>query len=126
MKTTYHSQKREAILKKLRSTKSHPSAEWIYNELKAEYPGIGIATVYRNLKKFREDGTIQSVATVGGHERYDADISNHIHFICDTCGEVSDVDFEQKHIKLESHLQQKGYSVAICTTNLRGKCNKCA
>lgn len=126
MKTTYHSNKRNAILEKLRSTKSHPSAEWIYNELKSDIPSIGIATVYRNLRKFREDGIIQSVATVCGQERYDADISTHIHFICDSCSKVSDIEFDQDYSSLEQHLSAKGFATLLCTTNLRGKCDECA
>ena len=47
-----NSKKRDAILEKLKSTTSHPTAEWIYLELKKDYPKLSLATVYRNLKSF--------------------------------------------------------------------------
>ena len=47
-----HSKKRDAILTCLRQTKSHPTAEWIYQKLKPEYPNLSLGTVYRNLSEF--------------------------------------------------------------------------
>ncbi|MDD3231332.1 MAG: transcriptional repressor [Oscillospiraceae bacterium] len=88
------SRKREAILEVLRSTKSHPTADWIYQQLKPSVPDLSLGTVYRNLNRFKEDGTIISVGVVDGQERYDADVTPHSHFICDTCGAVLDVNDE--------------------------------
>lgn len=86
-----HSRKRDAILACLQSTKSHPSAEWIYAQLKPTIPDLSLGTVYRNLAEFRSSGQIISVGTVGGTERFDADLTPHAHFICDLCGAVIDL-----------------------------------
>ena len=59
MNTTRHSPKREAILECLRSTTCHPSAEWVYAQLKPRIPDLSLATVYRNLARFRAEGTVQ-------------------------------------------------------------------
>ena len=40
-----YSRQREALLEVLRSTKSHPSAYWIYEELKKDFPKISLGTV---------------------------------------------------------------------------------
>lgn len=48
------SKQREAIIKVLRSTSAHPSAEWIYAKVKKEIPNVGLATVYRNLRLLKE------------------------------------------------------------------------
>ena len=61
MNTTRHSPKREAILECLRSTTCHPSAEWVYAQLKPRIPGLSLATVYRNLARFRAEGTVQVI-----------------------------------------------------------------
>lgn len=110
-----YSRKREAILTLLRGTKIHPSAEWVYQELKPQFPDLSLGTVYRNLSRFKEEGTIVSIGTVKGQERYDADISPHSHLICTRCGAVLDVtgDFvregadalaaAQCEAKVESH-----------------------
>ncbi|MGE4277314.1 MAG: transcriptional repressor, partial [Lawsonibacter sp.] len=60
-RTIRHSKKREAILSAIRSTKSHPSAEWVYQTLKPTHPDLSLGTVYRNLLFFQEHGDIQSV-----------------------------------------------------------------
>lgn len=86
-----YSEKREAILRLLQSTQSHPTADWIYQSLKPTHPDLSLGTVYRNLAFFQEQGTVRSVAVVGGQERYDADMSPHSHFICDRCGAVLDL-----------------------------------
>ncbi len=56
-----HSRKRDAILECLRCTTSHPTAEWVYNQLKPTIPDLSLATVYRNLAIFKAEGTIDSV-----------------------------------------------------------------
>ena len=86
-----YSKKREAILEAMRSTDCHPSAEWVYHKLKSEFPDLSLGTVYRNIALFREDGTLVSVGTVNGQERFDADLSPHPHLICSRCNAVIDV-----------------------------------
>ena len=56
---TRYSPKREAILQCLRSTTCHPSAEWVYSQLKPQIPDLSLATVYRNLARFRSEGAVQ-------------------------------------------------------------------
>lgn len=89
--TTRYSKKREAILTLLRSTKTHPTAEWIYQNLKQEIPDLSLGTVYRNLNFFREQSLAQSVGTVAGQERFDGNPAPHPHFVCDRCHAVLDV-----------------------------------
>ena len=83
--------KRNAILSCLQHSKSHPSAEALYQELRQEHPDISLATVYRNLSLFRNQGIIRSLGTVGGVERFDGEVSPHAHFVCSGCGAVADL-----------------------------------
>lgn len=85
------SRKREAVLASLKATTSHPTAEWIYHELKNDYPKISLATVYRNLKVLQDSGEIVSLGTIAGQERFDGQTMRHDHFICESCGAVLDV-----------------------------------
>ena len=39
------SRQREAILKVLRATDTHPTANWIYDEVRREIPNISLGTV---------------------------------------------------------------------------------
>ena len=87
-----YSKKREAILDVMRSTKEHPSAEWVYTKLKPLFPDLSLGTVYRNLALFRRNGDVVCIGTVAGQERFDCDIHPHPHFICTNCHRVIDLD----------------------------------
>ena len=43
------SKKRDAMLALLQSTHCHPSADWVYREMKVRYLDLSLGTVYRNL-----------------------------------------------------------------------------
>ena len=85
------SRKREAILALLRSTATHPTADWIYQQLLPTFPDLSLATVYRNLAQMKEAGLICSVGVVCGQERYDAETRPHTHFVCQNCHGVTDL-----------------------------------
>ena len=121
-----HFKKRNAILEYLRNTTSHPSAETIYTDLKQEIPDLSMGTVYRNLNLFKQQGLVVSVATVKGVERYDANTSSHVHFICDGCDDV--VDLHQ--MKIPDSLSEEvenaiGCKVGTCTLSFTGTCREC-
>ncbi|MDR2753837.1 MAG: transcriptional repressor [Oscillospiraceae bacterium] len=86
-----NSKKRAAILAALQGTRAHPTADWIYRQLKPAIPGLSLGTVYHNLVAFKEAGLAVGVATVDGKERFDGNTAPHAHFICKKCGAVLDV-----------------------------------
>lgn len=83
--------KRNTILSHLQSTTVHPSAEDLHRMISADHPDISLATVYRNLALFKSEGTIRSLGTVNGVERFDGCIAPHSHLVCRDCGCVADV-----------------------------------
>ncbi len=85
------SAKREAIYETLVSTDIHPSAEWVYEQLKPKMPGLSLGTVYRNLAVFKEMGLARSVGVINGQERFDAKMTQHPHFICQKCFRIIDI-----------------------------------
>lgn len=82
---------RAAIYRFLRGTRSHPRAEVVYRELKPEYPGMSLNTVYKTLLALEQAGLIQRFTTGESVFRYDADTSPHVHAVCLKCGRVADV-----------------------------------
>ena len=118
--------KREAILELLRETDTHPSAEWVFQQLKRIYPDLSLGTVYRNLTAFRQEGLITSVGVVKGQERFDANIEPHTHFFCSECGGVMDLH----EIATPSEMAQAadevyGVHVDRCQLSFEGKCKNC-
>ncbi len=120
-----HSHKRDAIYNAIRSTKTHPSAEWIYKKLKPEYPDLSLGTVYRNISRFKDDGSIITVGVVNGQERYDGNTVPHTHFICDVCGRVIDIDGASDPVADTSALIENGFDIRRFELTFYGKCPLC-
>lgn len=121
-----YSRKREAILKAVRSTTCHPTADWVYQALKPKFPDLSLGTVYRNLTQLRKDGTIISIGNVNGQERYDGNIRPHTHFVCSHCHRVLDIpgDFVNKE-QTKAEAERLGLEVDSCDLLLHGICDKC-
>ncbi|MBQ6896560.1 MAG: transcriptional repressor [Oscillospiraceae bacterium] len=121
-----HSKKRDAILQAIRSTDCHPSAEWIYSQVKPIYPDISLGTVYRNLALFEETGEVIAVATVDGQKRYDATADPHTHFICECCKSVIDVETPQPFAEMYTALSREhGFRADHHSLTFYGRCDKC-
>lgn len=128
-KTKRYSKKREAILQALRSSDGHPSADEIYRTLHPAYPDLSLATVYRNLAHFKEEGLAVSIGKVDGQERFDARVCPHAHLICQDCGAVLDFpQVEQEEILslVRKAAWQGGMRVARSELTCYGLCPKCS
>lgn len=80
---------KKIIIDYLKSVKTHPSAETVYLMAKNKLPRISRGTVYRILKKLKEKGEIQVIPAEV--TRYDGDLSQHSHFICQKCNKIFDL-----------------------------------
>lgn len=125
-KTRKRSRKRDAILSCIRAARRHPSAEWIYDQLKPEIPDLSRGTVYRNLRIFLEEGLVASVGVVEGLERFDGDVSPHAHFICRQCGEILDLPGLASLETMAGQVETlTGGRVGSCTLAFSGLCREC-
>lgn len=91
MATTKFSRQREAILRYLKSTTSHPTAELVYNEVRKSYPQVSLGTVYRNLNLLSENGSILRLQCGDGSEHFDATTASHPHLFCRECHSLIDL-----------------------------------
>jgi Fe2+ or Zn2+ uptake regulation protein len=120
------SKQREAILRILQSTDIHPTADWIYDQVRKVIPNISLGTVYRNLNLLIEEGLIREVNIQGtASARYDANLEPHHHFICLICNSVYDLPFSKEKINVESFLEDKNFKVKFVKLDIFGICNKC-
>ena len=116
---------REAILSVHRSADSHPTADWIYDEVRKAIPNISKGTVYRNLKILRESGEISELNLSGTVSRFEGRQENHYHFRCDRCRQVFDLD-EPVNNELDERVARKtGFKVSYHQLEFRGLCNDC-
>ncbi len=82
---------RRKILEFLENTKSHPTADSIYNEIVKEIPTISRTTVYNTVNKLAEEGIIKCIKTKNSEMRFDACTEPHYHFVCNECGHIYDI-----------------------------------
>lgn len=86
--------------------------------------GLGIATVYRNIKAFVEEGELSVVELPGEPPRYERQgLDHHHHFRCSNCERVFDVPGCQ--LKLEKPLP-RGFKVESHEVYFSGKCPECS
>ena len=118
--------KRNAIYDCLCQSKAHPSAETIYTQLKPQIPDLSLATVYRNLNLFKQQGLAISVSTVKGVERFDGNVEPHVHFICTDCGAVIDLEnMTVPHSLSATAEESTGGRIAECQLSFTGACRNC-
>ncbi|MCZ8517786.1 Fur family transcriptional regulator [Paenibacillus filicis] len=116
---------RHAILSYLLHTMSHPTADEIYKALSPRFPSMSVATVYNNLKVFIEAGLVREM-TYGDHSsRFDADLSDHYHALCEQCGKL--VDFAYKPLDDLEHAahEMTGFRVKSHRVEVYGICSDC-
>ena len=81
---------RETVLKVLGENEGIPmNPEDVYRLAKEEYPGIGLATVYRTLELFCDLGLVLRVHLHEGSQHYEINTGkHHHHMVCVSCGSV--------------------------------------
>ncbi len=83
---------RAAIRQVLMDAHRPLNAQEVLERAQDESPGIGIATVYRNLKALVASNWLESVELAGEPARYEVrGKDHHHHFRCDSCGKVYDI-----------------------------------
>ena len=88
------SRQRERILNLLRNTDTHPTASWIYDEIKKDFTNLSMGTVYRNINILVDQNLIQKIEAGSSFDRFDANVSTHYHFICRECGSIDDLQMD--------------------------------
>ncbi len=116
---------KEAILKVLKATFSHPTADWIYHEVRKEIPNISLGTVYRNLRTLSKRGEILELDFSGSLGRFDGQTNDHYHFRCDRCGNIFDVDETADKGMDERVAQNTGFWITHHRLEFRGLCLDC-
>jgi Fur family peroxide stress response transcriptional regulator len=118
-----YSRQREAIRRQIADRGDHPTAETLYSELKADYPELSLATVYRNLSQLVEWGEVARIDGCGA-ARFDWIVEPHSHFFCRECGCV--VDMPEADDKLPRDIAERFDGVIESSaSNFFGLCREC-
>lgn len=112
------------VFEAVSTTKSHPTAEWVYETVRRQLPRVSLGTVYRNLQRLVAEGKLRSFER-DGRIRYDADLELHDHFSCDRCGLLMDIPRLNESLPAERRLRARGFAIAGRTLEFHGLCRKC-
>ena len=116
---------RELILKELKKSKRHLSADELYERVKKVMPRISLATVYRNLEILSEAGMIAKLEISGRQKRFDYDVGEHDHIYCVQCHRVDNIILDRSLIEREEMRAAEGYSVTGMRVEFAGICPSC-
>ncbi len=115
---------RFAVYANLLRRSDHPTVEEILTEVNRDLPISSKATVYSALAVLREVGLVREVLLEEGITRYDANVTPHHHFYCQTCGAIQDIDW-QTFSSLKLDRLPPGIEVESYEVTVRGQCDCC-
>jgi Fur family peroxide stress response transcriptional regulator len=117
---------RALIYRIVASTERHPTADWVYEQARRQIPNVSLGTVYRNLQVLEREGRIRSLGFLGRATRYDADLSDHYHFVCGGCGAIFDMEKpEDGDARVGELLREREFTVTGHRLEFRGLCPDC-
>ena len=116
---------REIILDELNRSKTHPTADELFDRIKKKLPRISLATVYRNLEILSAAGLIKKLEISGRQKRFDWDQGEHDHVFCTHCQRVDNITTPGVIIPHVTPVLEKGYRITGCRIEFFGLCPKC-
>ncbi|WP_101773152.1 Fur family transcriptional regulator [Peptostreptococcus faecalis] len=118
------SKQREFILNRVLQSNEHHTATEIYDSLKKDNPSLSLGTVYRNLTQLADNGYIRKINIQGDPARFDANLEEHNHFICEQCNDIIDVDLDDVSY-VDNTLEKNGMKIKSGYILLKGLCKNC-
>lgn len=114
---------RTAIMNFLLKNHIHPTVDEIYSALNPQMPTLSKTTVYNTLGLFAERGAVRVLTIDEKNARYDADVSAHAHFICNSCSKV--FDFFNVDPGVFNHPDAQGFKINKTEISYSGLCPQC-
>lgn len=115
---------RIAIMEYLLEHRTHPSAEEVYLALSETMPTLSKTTVYNTLRLFADHGAALMLTIDDRNVNFDADTSQHAHFLCKKCNKIYDFHTQIGLNKMKE-LRMEGHQVEEAHTYYKGICKDC-
>ena len=113
---------REEVFGLLLQRRDHPTATQVFLRAKKHMPSISLATIYNCLEALVDSGLVKQVNLDRAPTRYCANLLDHSHFYCESCGTISDVETPFSG----TWNLPPGFVVDQAEVSLRGRCAKCS
>ncbi len=116
---------RQAVFRALDGNESHPTAEAVHAAVVAELPNVSLRTVYSVLGELVEIGAVHQLELGTGAFRFDPNVDEHHHLVCERCGDVRDVHVDRPGV-LPAGGAGDGFRITGTEIVFRGLCDSCA
>ena len=121
---TRETQQRRVVYETIKTTRSHPTADWIFDRVRSQIPKISLGTVYRNLSVLKREGLVREIFGTDRRARYEDNGQPHAHFICVSCGQIRDVDLVPE-VDWQTLKDLVGCDVSEQRMEFLGRCPSC-
>ncbi|MEM7010281.1 MAG: transcriptional repressor [Verrucomicrobiota bacterium] len=116
-------QQRSSILRVLDHLSRPVTPQELLDAASAESPGLGLATVYRALKRLVESGDVRKIEVAGVPPHYELERDQHHHFfVCEDCEKMFDLDGCPGGFK---KLLPPGFTMSSHEVIIYGTCQTC-
>jgi len=116
---------RWAVLRVIRESDEHLTANEVFERARQLLPGIAFATVYNSLRYLKNEGLIGEVRFGADCTRYDRTLKRHDHAICNDCGKLVDLELAIPDELIKQAARRSKYEPGSIEVTLRGLCPEC-
>lgn len=117
---------RKVIFDAIVASPGHYSPEQIYAAVRRRIPSISLATVYKNLRLFVEQGLVREVTPHGPMLRVDGNLDPHHHLVCTRCKSVLDIEGDFVDFKRLARQAPSGFDLKQPLIEVFGLCPGCS
>jgi Fur family peroxide stress response transcriptional regulator len=116
---------RQAVLRVIRESKEHLTANEVFEDARRVQPGISFATVYNSLRYLKDEGLIGEVRFGKDATRYDRNLVRHDHAVCTECGKLIDLELQIPDELLKEAAKRSKFKPESIELTLHGRCPDC-
>ncbi len=116
---------RQAVLRVIRESDKHLTANEVFDDARRLLPGISFATVYNSLHYLKSEKLIGEVNFGADATRYDRKLTQHDHAVCNACGKLVDLEIPIPDGLLNEAAKRSKFTLQSIELILHGVCPDC-
>jgi Fe2+ or Zn2+ uptake regulation protein len=117
---------RESVLRVIRGSDKHLTANEVFDHARQLMPGISFATVYNSLRYLKTEGLIGEIRFGTDANLYDRRLTRHDHAMCNSCGKLVDLELPLPEGLLSEAARRSKFEGVSIELTLRGLCPECS
>jgi len=117
---------RQTILRVIRESDKHLTANEVFDDARRLLPGISFATVYNSLNYLKNQKLIGEIKFGTDANLYDRKLTRHDHALCNNCGKLVDLELTIPNKLLKEAANRSRFKLETIELTLRGLCPECS